>query len=60
MQKKNLVSHFEGGRHAALPQKPVVKGYCLICNPTIKAVRTKIDKLCLPVFMTGRPNVAQF
>ena len=25
MQKKKLVFHFEGGRHAALPQKPVVK-----------------------------------
>jgi len=24
--KKNLVFHFGGGRHASLPQKPVVKG----------------------------------
>ena len=23
--KKNLVFHFEGGRHASFPQKPVVK-----------------------------------
>ena len=23
--QKNMVFHFEGGRHAALPQKPVVK-----------------------------------
>ena len=25
--KKNLVFHFEGGRHASFPQKPVVKEY---------------------------------
>ena len=25
--KKNLVFHFGGGRHASLPQKPVVKLY---------------------------------
>ena len=25
--KKNLVFHFEGGRHASFPQKPVVKSH---------------------------------
>ena len=25
--KKNLVFHFEGGRHASFPQKPVVNIY---------------------------------
>ena len=27
--KKTLVFHFEGGRHASFPQKPVVKKRCL-------------------------------
>jgi hypothetical protein len=27
--KKNLVFHFEGGRHTCFPQKPVVKSLCI-------------------------------